>query len=90
MIKKNIYLFQPQYAIEFRKENTYWLPYSAGCLWSYVSQFDDIRENFELKDLIFRREPPDQVIERMQEPAVAGFSCYVWNEQYCLVMAKKN
>jgi radical SAM superfamily enzyme YgiQ (UPF0313 family) len=89
MIKKNIYLFQPQYAIEFRKENTYWLPYSAGCLWSYVSQFDDIRENFELKDLIFRREPPDQVIERMQEPAVAGFSCYVWNEQYCLVMAKK-
>ena len=89
MSKKNIYLFQPQYAVEFRKENTYWLPYSVGCLWSYVSQFEDIRENFELKDLIFRREPPDQLIERMEEPAMVGFSCYVWNEQYCLIMAKK-
>ena len=89
MSKKNIYLFQPQYAVEFRKENTYWLPYSIGCLWSYVSQFEDIRENFELKDLIFRREPPDQLIERMEEPAMVGFSCYVWNEQYCLIMAKK-
>jgi hypothetical protein len=89
MSKKNIYLFQPQYAVEFRKENTYWLPYSIGCLWSYVSQFKDIQENFELKDLIFRREPPDQLIERMEEPAVAGFSCYVWNKQYCLAMAEK-
>jgi putative methyltransferase len=25
----------------------------------------------------------------MEEPAVAGFSCYVWNEQYCLIMAEK-
>ena len=88
MNKKNIYLFQPQYAVEFRKENTYWLPYSVGCLWSYVAQFEDIQENFELKDLVFRREPPDQVIQRMEEPAVAGFSCYVWNQQYCLTMAK--
>ena len=31
MTKQNVYLFQPQYAVEFRKENTYWLPYSAGC-----------------------------------------------------------
>ena len=89
MNKKNVYLFQPQYAIEFRKENTYWLPYSAGCLWSYASQFDWVKENFELKGLIFRREPPDQLIARMEEPALAGFSCYVWNEQYCLIMAKK-
>jgi putative methyltransferase len=88
-VKKNVYLFQPQYAVEFREETTYWLPYSVGCLWSYASQFDDIKNNFELKDIIFRREPPDQLIERMEEPALAGFSCYVWNEKYCLTMAKK-
>jgi putative methyltransferase len=88
-MKKNVYLFQPQYAVEYRKETNYWLPYSVGCLWSYVSQFDHIRENFELKDLIFRREPPDQVLARMEEPALAGFSCYVWNEKYCLDMAEK-
>jgi radical SAM superfamily enzyme YgiQ (UPF0313 family) len=89
MAKKNVYLFQPQYAVEFRKENTYYIPYSIGCLWSYVSQFNDIVENFELKDLIFRREPPDQLIQRIQAPVVVGFSCYVWNEQYCLTMAEK-
>jgi radical SAM superfamily enzyme YgiQ (UPF0313 family) len=89
LMKKNVYLFQPQYAVEYREETNYWLPYSVGCLWSYVSQFDHIQQNFELKDLIFRREPPDQVIARMEEPALAGFSCYIWNEQYCLVMAEK-
>jgi putative methyltransferase len=86
---QNVYLFQPQYAIEFRKENNYWLPYSAGCIWSYAAQFDDIKENFVLRDLIFRREPIDQVLERMEDPAVAGFSCYVWNERYCLAMAEQ-
>ena len=89
MNKKNVYLFQPQYAVEYREETNYWLPYSVGCLWSYVSQFDHIQQNFELKDLIFRREPPDQVLARMEEPALAGFSCYLWNEQYCLAMAEK-
>jgi radical SAM superfamily enzyme YgiQ (UPF0313 family) len=88
MAKKNLYLFQPQYAVEFRKELTYWIPYSVGCLWSYVSQFDDIKENFELKDLIFRREPPEHLVARMEEPAVAGFSCYLWNEKYCLAAAE--
>lgn len=85
----NLYLFQPQYSTEIREETNYWLPYSAGCLWSYVSQFNDIRENFELKDLIFRREPPDQLLNRMKNPKVVGFSCYIWNVQYCLTLAKK-
>ena len=85
----NVYLFQPQYAVDVRKETTYWIPYSVGCIWSYVSQFPEIKENFDLKDIIFRREPPDQVLARMEEPTVCGFSCYVWNEKYCLTMAKK-
>jgi radical SAM superfamily enzyme YgiQ (UPF0313 family) len=89
MTKQNVYLFQPQYAVEFRKENTYWLPYSAGCIWSYVSQFKEITNNFNLCEIIFRREPPDQVIARIKNPAVCGFSCYVWNEKYCLTLAEK-
>jgi putative methyltransferase len=84
----NVYLFQPQYAVEFRKETTYWIPYSVGCLWSYVLQFTDIVDNFQLKEFIFRREPPEQVLSRLDNPAVCGFSCYVWNEKYCLSLAK--
>jgi hypothetical protein len=41
-VKLNVYLFQPQYAVEIRKENTYWLPYSAGCIWSYASTISEV------------------------------------------------
>lgn len=88
MYKHNIYLFQPQYAVEFRQETNYWIPYSVGCLWSYASQFSDITENFVLADLIFRRESPIEVIDRMHDPVYCGFSVYIWNFQYCLTLAE--
>ena len=84
----NVYLFQPQYAVEFREEKNYWLPYSAGCLWSYASQFTDIRENFILRELFFKRQPIDEILDRIDNPKVCGFSCYLWNEQYSLAVAK--
>lgn len=84
----NIYLFQPQYSVNFKGTTSYWLPYSLGCLWAYASQFSDITDNFDLKELIFRRESPDEVVDRMENPDVCGFSCYVWNEQWCLATAK--
>ena len=85
---KNVYMFQPQYAVEIRKEDTYWLPYSVGCLWSYCSQFKDITDNFELKEFIFRREDPQDILDRLDNPAVCAFSCYIWNERYNLHVAK--
>jgi len=88
LAKKNLYLFQPQYAVEFRNEDNFWIPYSAGCLWSYASQFDDIRESWNLAGLIFRREPPEQLLTRLHDPKLCGFSCYVWNEKYCLALAQ--
>jgi putative methyltransferase len=85
---KNVYLFQPQYTVEIRKEKNYWLPYSIGSLWTYVSQFDDIAANYTLKELVFKREPHQDIINRMSDPAIAGFSCYAWNYQYCLDLAQ--
>ena len=52
---KNIYLFQPQYSVEVRKQENYWIPYSVGCIWSYCNQFDEVKNNFILKDIIFNR-----------------------------------
>ena len=89
--KLNVYLFQPQYAVEIRKENTYWLPYSAGCIWSYANTIPEVQDQYQLAELGFKREHPKHIIERMnlQTPSVCGFSCYVWNEQYCLSLAKQ-
>jgi len=86
--KKNVYLFQPQFSVEIRNEINYWLPYSVGCLWSYAQQFDLVRENFELKEFFFKREDPEEILKRLEDPVVCGFSCYVWNQQYCLHIAK--
>lgn len=87
--KKQVHLYQPQYTALFNNEKTYWIPYSAGCLWSYVQQFDHIIENFELKELGFRRDKPADVVAKMDNPVLCGFSCYVWNEEYCKLLAKE-
>ena len=71
----NVYLFQPQFSVEVRKEINHWLPYSAGCLWSYALQHEIVQKNFELKDIIFKREDPQKILNRMINPVVCGFSC---------------
>lgn len=85
----NVYLFQPQNAIDSGDQKNYWLPYSAACLWSYARQYKDIRNHFELKNIFFKRELHDTVLKKMEKPSLVGFSCYIWNENYCLNLAKK-
>lgn len=85
----NVYLFQPQYAVEFRKEKNYWIPYSAGCLWAYCAQFADIAQHYRLAEIVFRREHHDDILQRLTDPVVCGFSCYQWNRNYCMALAKK-
>ena len=87
-MKKNLYLFQPQYSINYNNEQNYWLPYSVGCLWAYANQFDDIQQTVELQELIFRREPIANIIDRMEPPDACGFSCYAWNEKWNLNAAQ--
>lgn len=85
---KNIYLFQPQHSVTIANEDMYWLPYSSGCIWSYAYQFKEIKENFILKDIIYARENQTDVLNRMENPVLCGFSTYIWNERYNLKMAK--
>jgi radical SAM superfamily enzyme YgiQ (UPF0313 family) len=86
---KNIYLFQPQYTSKYDGKLTCWLPYSVGCIWSYAAQFEDIKENYQLADIIFRREDHEDILDRMHNPSVCAFSCYAWNYQYIIALAEK-
>lgn len=86
---KNIYLFQPQYSVDLNGQKSYWLPYSSGCIWAYAKTFPEIATNFNLKEIIFKREDHDVILDRLDNPAICGFSCYVWNERYSLNLAKK-
>jgi putative methyltransferase len=85
----NVYLFQPQYTTVINGKVNNWIPYSAGTIWSFALQFSDIRENFVLKDLIYAREKAEFILDRMIDPVVCGFSCYLWNRNYCLKLAEQ-
>jgi putative methyltransferase len=86
---KSLYLFQPQYSVEYRNEKNYWIPYSVGCLWSYCDQFEDIQTHIQLQDIVFKREIHEEYLSTMRSPDVCGFSCYQWNKNYNLTLAKK-
>ena len=85
----NLYLCQPNFRFGLLGKTGYWIPYSIGCLWSYASQFDDIKENVDLKDIIFRRENVDKLMDRLEDPDVIAFSCYMWNWEWSKEVARR-
>jgi radical SAM superfamily enzyme YgiQ (UPF0313 family) len=88
-LKKNLYLFQPQYTVEYQAEKNYWIPYSIGCVWSYSAQFADIQDNIDCKDIFFKRNLHEDVLAALHSPDICAFSCYQWNKNYSLQLAEK-
>jgi putative methyltransferase len=86
-MKKNLYFIQPE--ITSGPINEHYLPFSVGCIWAYANQFDYVKNNFELKDVIWRRERQADVLDKISNPDIIGFSCYVWNHNWNLTLAKK-
>lgn len=72
-----------------REFNAYYLPYSPGVLWSYVYQFDDIKENYVLGEFIWRRDKIEDAVEQLKDSDIVGFSTYVWNRSYNTVLARE-
>ena len=86
---KNLYLFQPQFITNYKTERHVWLPYSAACIWTYAVQNQKIAKSYQLNDIYVVRDNPESICNELNNPAVCGFSVYVWNEQYCLTLAEK-
>ena len=85
---KNVYLSQTNYLHGPENKNMY-LPYAVGCLWAYASKDKYISDNYTLKEILVLREDVRKVVERIENPYVVGFSCYVWNEEYQLELSKQ-
>jgi len=88
-MKKIISFVNPNFNQGPKEFNAYYLPYSAGIIWSYVNQFDNIREKYELGEFIWRREEIDEVVERLKNHDIVGFSTYIWNRNYNYKLAKE-
>lgn len=75
---KKIYLTQFSVVIE---NQFVFLPYSAGCVWAYAEQMNTVTRD-QLGGLYFIKKPIDEIINDFDNPAIVGFSHYIWNENY--------
>lgn len=90
MIKKKIVSFvNPNFQQGPREFNAYYLPYSPAVLWSYVTQFPEIVEHFELGEFVWRRDHIPDVVDILKNHDIVGFSTYVWNRSYNAVLARE-
>ena len=85
---KNLYLVQVDVSACTGAEQAY-LPYTAGVLAANAFLNETVKENYCFKEFIFLREDADNVIARMEEPAVVGFSNYCWNTEFNKLLASK-
>jgi radical SAM superfamily enzyme YgiQ (UPF0313 family) len=69
--------------------NAYYLPYSAGILWAYASQFPEISEKFELCEFIWKRDDLADAIAKIGDSDIIGFSTYIWNKSYNYAVARR-
>jgi len=84
MQKGNIYLVQLGTGSKINL-----LPLAAGQLVSRLKLEKDLLEEHPLKEIIFRRENPEKIVAEMEDVFVAGFSCFLWNTNHNLAIAKK-
>ena len=84
---KNIYMVQVSF--EMPGDNIIrYFPYSVGVVWSYASTFKSIKENYDLKEIVFLKEPLEDIVSRLDKPDVFVLSAYIWNENYNINLAK--
>ena len=82
---KNVYLAQFS---TVSLDTYYFFPYSVGLIQSYAKSIPIIAKNYNLKPLLWKKLPIDQLVNSLDNPAVFGFSSYVWNANYNLQLAK--
>jgi len=84
-LRNNVYLFE----INDVLANQAKLPYSVGLIWSYCSARLPISDNYQLAEVIWWRQPTEEILSKMKDPSVVGFSCFVWNWNNNVEIAKK-
>lgn len=86
---KNLFLIQVGDPFGTGQSETRYLPYATGLIAAYAFDKQIIRENYHFGGFLYRKDNIDETIDRMDHPAVVGFSCYVWNFEYNKRFARK-
>lgn len=83
-VKRVVSMVQVNYAYG---QNVF-VPYAVGRLQAYAETIPEIRENFRFQNPFFLREDIKDVVKKLDNPAVLGLSCYIWNKRYNMLLAK--
>ena len=89
MPKKIISFVQPNFRVGPVIANAYYLPYSIGCIWSYANQFESVQQQFELGEIVFRRDDIELTAQKLAPHNAVAFSTYIWNKNYNYTLAKR-
>lgn len=65
------------------------LPYAVGTLAAYAWARDDIKKEYELSDIIYKKESFSLCKDRISEPFLVAFSCYIWNFEHNKIFAEE-
>ena len=83
-MKREVYLHE----FNILMEDTIFLPVVSGLLQAYAQSRQEIRDNYEFMPFIFFKDKPDNILMQYHNPAVAAFSCSMWNMNLNLVVAR--
>ncbi len=81
---RNVYLAQ----VNNSYGRNVFLPYSVGLLQAYAERDPRISASYHFADLFFERTPVERVIDGMRDVDVLGLSCYIWNWEYNIALAR--
>lgn len=74
--------------VNYQYGENIFVPYSIGSLQAYAETIPEVVENFKFLEPVFLRQEPAEIIKKIEEPSVVGFSCYLWNWEYNKMLAK--
>lgn len=65
------------------------LPYAVGAIAAYAWQDKKINTNYELSGIIYKKESFSLCKDRITEPFLVAFSCYIWNFEHNKLFAQE-
>jgi tRNA A37 methylthiotransferase MiaB len=86
---KKVSFVQPNFNWGPVNLDIYFIPYSAGLLWAYANQFEEIQQNYYFGEFVWRRDKISDVVESLKDCSVVGFSTYIWNRKYNYALAEE-
>jgi radical SAM superfamily enzyme YgiQ (UPF0313 family) len=77
---RQISFVQPNFQKGPKELQSFYLPYTIGCLWAYA--LPRLKSQWHLDKILWQRNPILELAQQLSTNHVVAFSTYVWNRNY--------